>query len=506
MILRILLVLLLLPFWVYLRSVYRDRLGAFGCFDDCFNYLAGHFLLQGKQLFSQIFFNHQPLPAYLSMLIQWWTKPDSLYLLVYQHRMFLIYFSLAANIILTLRFGLVGFSFSLLFESSKGFVFGDRFLAESLIVYPLVYLFGIVWEKLSISKIISWWELLISAVLAWFVVFSREPYIPLALFLFGVMVWKNKHAGYALILLVILSIFTIVYHNLPEYFFNLVTVNRLTVAEGEIAANQLFGWGIWKIFAYPVLVFFPRQINLFSLTEIVLAGLFWLNLLTGIRKKKFWLTPIFLLVILGLANIRITQPGQIYYAAFHHLVWYGLFIFAVLLLVKHNPKIISWFSIAIFAGLTIYQWISPNSYLREKIDRQTEFTTNYGHYFAMGEIIKKLSSPGDSLFLDGWDDPIYFQARRASDYPYSWYTSLMPQLAKYALARKEMFKNFPPKLYYGRCEDNSGSVLPMELADQYSRVVWQSRPTCLFIHQSQRQKLTETVLEQVRAEGYTFSP
>src|SRR4030042_4993493 len=143
---RLLLVFFLIPLWVFLRSVYRDRIGAFGCFDDCFNYMGGYFVAIGKKLFSEIFFNHQPLTAYISAGIQLGTKPESIYMLLYQHRIFLIYFAIFFDFLLVLRFGIVGFGFALLFETTKGYLFGERFLSESMIIYPLVYVWDLVWE------------------------------------------------------------------------------------------------------------------------------------------------------------------------------------------------------------------------------------------------------------------------------------------------------------------------------------------------------------------------
>ena len=116
---RLFLLFILVPFAFYFRSIYRDRLGAFGCFDDCFNIVGGYFITQGKHLYSEIFFNHQPLMAYLSALIQYVTKPDLLYLLIYQHRMALIWFSMVMGGVLTLRFGLIGFGFTLLSKLPK---------------------------------------------------------------------------------------------------------------------------------------------------------------------------------------------------------------------------------------------------------------------------------------------------------------------------------------------------------------------------------------------------
>src|SRR3989344_1885928 len=114
--------------------LYR-KIGAFGCFDDCPNIMAGWFLLKGRVLYEQIFYNHQPLIVYFSELIQWITSPKSLYQLVLFHRLFLYLFSFCFGILLVIRFRLKGFLFLLLYETTKYYFFGDRFLAEAFIVY-----------------------------------------------------------------------------------------------------------------------------------------------------------------------------------------------------------------------------------------------------------------------------------------------------------------------------------------------------------------------------------
>ncbi len=332
----------LVLFWVFLRNIYRDRIGAFGCFDDCFNYMGGYFLLSGKRLYADIFFNHQPIFAYLSALIQYVTKPDGIYLLIYHHRMFLIYFSMIADALLVLRFGAVGFGFALLYESTKGFLFGEHFLAEAVIIYPLVYLLGIigeVWRRYpsirqlaersllqesshSVRTIKAWRniELILAAIFTWFIVFSREPYVLLAMVMFGYLLWKQWNSSWCKVslgLFGILSIITIGFHSLPDYFFNIITVN---VSRPGNEGN------LWTMMFYPVLVFFGGHWNLFRSIEVALAILFWI--------LTFFRPMLFLFVFLTLANIRPVSPGDIYYAAFHHLQWYGLFIMSILLLLR----------------------------------------------------------------------------------------------------------------------------------------------------------------------------
>lgn len=102
---RGILVLFLGVLWVYLRTVYRDRLGAFGCFDDCFNIAGGYFLTLGKRLYTDFFFNHQSLLAYISWVIQTVYQPQSIYELVYRHRMTLIYYFFLADVFLRFVLG-----------------------------------------------------------------------------------------------------------------------------------------------------------------------------------------------------------------------------------------------------------------------------------------------------------------------------------------------------------------------------------------------------------------
>src|SRR3989344_7553536 len=144
--------LLLIPIYIILYKFYIPHINAFGCFDDCNNFMGGYFLLQGKRMFSDFFFNHQPLAGYISYAIQAVSSPQNVFELILRHRQFMLLLGLAFNALLILRFGAKALIFALLFEFSKFYIFGDRFLSEGMIVYPLVYIVGIVWLKLSNHK------------------------------------------------------------------------------------------------------------------------------------------------------------------------------------------------------------------------------------------------------------------------------------------------------------------------------------------------------------------
>jgi hypothetical protein len=155
-------------FYIVLYRIYMPRVSAFGCFDDCFNIVAGHFINNGRILYSEIFFNHQPLPAYLSAAIQRIADPINIYELILRHRQVLFVFGFGINSLMIVRFGVPAFVFMLLYEPVKYYVFGDRFLAESFTVYAHVYLlflFLTVWYGRKLRPI----DTILVGLAAWFI-------------------------------------------------------------------------------------------------------------------------------------------------------------------------------------------------------------------------------------------------------------------------------------------------------------------------------------------------
>lgn len=501
----------LLLLWVFLRPIYRDRIGSFGCFDDCSVYMAAYFVNAGKQLYAEIFFNHQPLVVYLSAFIQRISQPENTYVLLSSHRMFIVYFSMVADALLVLRFGLPALAFAFLYESTKGFVFGERFLPESMIVYPIVYLFGLIWFAWK-KRVLRGLEVILAAVFSWFIIFSREPYVPLAVLLYGIVLWYSRQKRVwvfgSLVLLGALSLATIVHFDLNAYYFNVVTLNMATIATQEVQANNLFGWGMSRSFFHPIYVLMSGQWNMFRLIEMVLSSLFFILIAMRVRTRRDVVALAVLVMILGLANIRWNWPGEIYYGAFHHIQWYGLFTFTVFLLLQDVWSDRSKrFSTLILSGVAVFFLIwaiaSPASYLHDRIDRQTEFATNYSLYYSFGGAVRALSTANDTLFLDGLDDLIYWEAKRYSSYKYVWYTSLMPGIPQYREARLVMFRDSPPTFYYGDCSkgDIDPLVIPFGRIKEYVRLYKSNGPACLFVHTSKFFSISDDQWQAARQYG-----
>ncbi len=490
--------LLLIPLYAVLYKLYIPRVNAFGCFDDCNNFMGGYFLLVGKRIFSDFFFNHQPFAAYISYIIQLIAHPRNIYELVLRHRQFVLLFSLAANALLTLRFRLPAFIFVLIYELSKFYLFGDRFLAEGIIVYPLVYLSGLVLLKISNKKLFAS-DYFISAIAAWFVIFMREPYVPLALVLFAAILFDRKIKTTKIIAITtfcVMTISTLLSFNISEYFFNVVTVNYSAVLPSDITTN-MFGDRFLQAFLYPLYIFFYGKWNILRQLLVFLDLIFLANLFVLIKNKSYR-SAIAIFIILGLANIRVVLPGSMFYETFHMLVWFALFIFLTAFLVFQNFKQKFLFYGSLFIlSVALFSFVLSKSYFpKENYNQQAQFLEFYGEDLQIGEVVRGLSKPGDTLFLDASDDLIYWQAKLPSSYKYTWYTSAMPGFSKYTDARLQMFKTNPPTFYkeFGSCPKKAdvgpNYRLPDFVKDDYTRLYNLKKPSCLFVRKDKIQYIT----------------
>ncbi len=493
-------------------KAFYQRIGVFGCFDQCFNFVAAYFMLKGKVLYSQIFFNHQPLMAYLSYIIQGLFNPDNLYKLVLYHRMFILFFSLLMNVLIIWRFRWAGIGFVLFYETTKYYLFGNFFLPEAIIAYLLVYLAGLWWEKVR-KKHLSMFDYLTASIFTWLIVFLRIPYIPIALILYGLILLPlnqrtKKLKSASLFLFLLLSFLTLLNTPLKDYIHQVFVLNRQMMLN-ETQALGISGIGIFKIFLYPFLILFTGKWNylrsiLVGLDVVFLSLIAWF-LIKGDKTKEILL----ILFIMGLAAIRYVEPGTTFYEAFHLLAWYSLFvmfIFLFLIELHRSKKDQRLFFIltSLLAVFFIHIVFSSQSFIWEKVNREEEFTTNYAHYFAYGSVIKTLSKSKDTLFLDLWDDLLYQQSGLDSSYPYSLYTPIMSNSQKFNQTRLIMFRDNPPDFYYSypNISENCPPLFPSEIIDDYRQLYFSEKPTCLYIKKANIVGIASEQWEEIKKLGF----
>ncbi len=497
---------LLIATLVYTSWVSYQRIGAFGCFDQCFNFVAAYFMLKGKTLYSQIFFNHQPIMAYLSYLIQLATKPATIYQLILYHRVFILAFSLFLDFLFIFRFRFAGILFVLFYETTKFYLMGNLFLPEAISAYLVAYLFGLWWKKSQGNKIFTT-DYLIGAIFTWLIVFLNLSQIPLVLIIFFLFLipqnQKQKKLNLiACFLFLTLLIITFIQIPLKDYFFDIFTVN-LQLVRSETQHLGINNLKILKIFFYPLLILFTSQKNHFSLVLIGLDIIFLILIFNLVFKNRKIKEFLLIILILGLAAIRFVEPGKIFYETFHLLSWYSLFLITTFLLSTKSKAL--FFFLAI---IYIFIVFSPQSFLRERVNRLEEFNTNFAPYFAPGTVIKTLSQPNDTLFLELWDDLIYWQAGLNSAFQYSLYTPAMVGLEKFNQARKEMFQNNPPDFYYSYygASEECQPLIPSENQPDYLQLYFANNPSCLYIKKTKLPHISAKQWEEVGKLGFHLPP
>lgn len=461
------------------------RVAAFGCFDDCFNYTAGYFIASGKQIYSEFFFNHLPSPAYLSAFIQEISNPINIYDLLLKHRQFLLIWSIVWNILLLLRFRTKMLLVILLFETAKWYLFGTRFLAESYIVYPLMYIAGVAWisRTQKITRLELGWSLFCTCLL----VVSREPYIPAAMFLlFWILINQRKTMKkFILAILFFVPFVPLLFFPLHDFWFNVVTVNTQSILKAASVQMPWYEHLVHMMF-YPFFLFFSPPTHIFWHMIHLIGAIFLLLFFLSLRKKHQRGSFLLLYIALALSNSRVVPIGTVFYQGFQLLPWFALLLFSVGMLIQermNDSRKIVYICISLI-GIGWFSFIvNPTIYWKENISPQEELITNYSEEIQIGNTLSLLMNDGDDVFLDGWAELIYWQSQHISLYPYTWYTSVMPLFEQYRMARYAYLSQTPPEFYYGTCPhtDIPARQMPDEMTVLYTNIVIGNKESCLWI-------------------------
>lgn len=492
----------LLPFSIILYKLYIPHINSFGCFDECLNYIGGYFLLHGRSLYSQIFFNHQPFMAYASFLVLKFFHPANMFEMLLRYKQVLLFTGLVADFFIIRRFKWAGIGFTIIFELTKYYLFGDKFLAESFLVYPLVYMTGLILYKFENKKIYAV-EYIFASIFTWIVIFSREPYIPVAIAVLVILLGfsKTRIQKISYVLFVSVTIVTFLLLPLQEYFYQVFTINSQGVGAADAQSTQLLGIGFFHVFLYPLFLFIQGQFNELRIVEIGMSVVFFVSAGYMFLKKKQRATIGIFLLLLGLANLRPIPSGELFYSAFHFTAWWGMFILGTLIFLtkmKYMNKLIFYLGLIIIIGCTGSYVVFSKSFIHYHVDTQSEFAINFGNTYALGNVVKILSTPKQTFFIDHEDDVdvAYMESGRVSPYKYSDYGFVAPNFVEFQKAYGEMFATNLPDFYYGE-------HLPKDVLDMYQVVLKESKPSKLYIKKTVYNTISKSTWESVQRFGYT---
>jgi hypothetical protein len=503
---------LILLFYAFIQANLYKRIGAFGCFDDCHTITSAYFINRGRTLYSEIFYNHQLLMPFLSSIIQKVSSVHSLYSLIAVHRLAIYAISLVLNIILLIRFRWKAIGFILLYEPIKFYIFGDRFLPEAFIPYAAAFLIGLIGEKYT-QKMLSKIDYISAVFFTWLIIFLREPYIPLAIVLFAVILFeKNIRLIPWKYFALLLGISSITLFAVPiKDFIEIVFVqNIMTTGIQEVQSNTSGGTGFLYMIFYPIIILLNAPNTILGSVQFALSILFIIT--SGMlifRYKKISLVVTFW-VILAVSALRVEPPGKMFYEAFHMLPWHGIFIMAIIVMTSHllqkeKKRMVKYSLLISIFLICLYSLISPQSFIRENVNTLSEFNDGYARYETYAQIINTLSEPEDKLYLELWDDIIYQQTNLDSSFPYGLYTPWTQPVEKYVNARTTMFTDYPPDIYY--CSEvityTEEELLPQFVQKDYVRLLKNNEPICVYIHKNKMGEINRETWDMLKSISIT---
>lgn len=482
---------------------YTKNAFSFHFVDEEYNFAIGKYLLSHEVLYRDIITNHQPITHIASSFVQNYSKPNSIFLLVSRHRTAIAVWSLLWSIFFVLFFGVSALLFVFCYELTKSYLFGNLFLAETIVVYPLLFLMGLIIYDKHLSNPL---ELLFSGICISLCLFLLGPIWPVVTFLVLLLLYRQKNHLIKTLTFVFLGLLIIIialwkYVSFPGYLYWYLYTNLIYTIP-SYHGNETWVFTILKSFVSPVIPFITFDdtpmlwlIRIFSLLLI-------LNLVM-LRKFRFVLI---IITLLGLSNIRFVLPGSGHYNGFHMLPWFGalVFIASTLSLQQFKQNIPAMFkitNIVLIISAIVFSLSYAAPVLLEKKDTQKDYLINYSTYTDRGEIIRIMKDPADTLFVsrDSW--LVYWQSD-TNHLPklfgyYSWMSGI-PKLHNAVLAE---FTKKPPTYFY--CDNCKGSDLEQFLG-QYTNIKKNNNPTDLYVTLDKIKKLSESQKEQLKFYDVTF--
>ncbi len=500
---RYLVLICVLGFVSITSFFYFQKTFSFHFVDEEDNFVLGMYLNHGEKLYSDLFSHHQPFSYILSAKLQQIAPYENIYQLIERHRLFMIAWSIIWLLIITLRFGWMGFFFAFFYESSKIYLFGNLFLSESLVVFPTSYL--IIWflGKYKVYKV----ELLFIGFCLSLGFMLLAPIWPLFGFLSIYLFVKNIKCKTNLILLLVgfLPIFliSVYYSNIYSYFYYVFYVNfnyYFPFSDNAISFSSLLKSCLTPLFAF----FSPFQttqtgyvIKIFSLILII-------QYIILVKAKKYFLVS-FSFIVLGLSNIRYISPGAQEFIGFHFIIWYSnlilinLFLFGI---IWNNQRKVGYFLITLFMLVAIVTLNYSKQSLFIIGNKQRDLYINYSRQYDYGQVIKEISNSNDTLFVipDEW--LIYSQSGvKNASYMVNYY-AWMTYIPSIRDDVNKMFIEKPPTFLY--CDCDMGYFGLEKNFPKYTRLKKEQGFSKLYVLPGKLDTLSQAQKDKLKFFGFSY--
>lgn len=473
---------------------FRSHIFFLNFVDEDDNIVIASLMNEGKELYRDVYSQHQPLPFYLSSSLQNILDPDNILMNVKRHREFMMFWSLGWIFLLTFRFGWPLFAASFVIELSKINLLGNLFLAESLVVYPLLYVLSyfIFQKKFPLNG--EHWCVII---LIWVLILSLAPIWPLlgAMFIYLLYCSHHRFATSTRIALVgVILGFAVFSRGTFLYFWHdVVYINY----QFYIPLTTPIGMGesVVKAFLAPIIVFFSQEHTLL-LGFIQLLSLSFLLELFWLCRDKQYLRALGWVAVLFLVNIRYIDPSNTLYGAFHMLPWVSVFILAVfvelarLWTAQGLKQLTAKFIVII---LTLSTLSLASSTLWDVRDPANDFYINYSPSVDIAKVVEILSRDRQHSI---WVEPVmywpYWQTGAKQYSEMINYYGWMDQTPPLRDSLDALLDSELPTIVWAKTHDGIGPYL-----DRYLQFRRDGKPVDLYLRQDKLSEISESALQEL---------
>lgn len=486
-------ILIFIPFFYF----YRENNINIRFVDEEENIVVGNFLNKGFVLYKDLFVQHQPSAYLLSGFLQKMFRSHTIYEVVSLHRDFIVFWSFIWGILCFLYFGWSFFLAFLFIETTKIFIFGNLFIAESLVVYPILFFCGVVFYKKNLNNYLSFFLGLVFS----FVLLTLLPVWPfLLVFLFLLFKGKEERKFVRPFLLGLSLLSVVLFYRIPfdYYFYNVFYINySLYIPQtGQINVLKSF---------FPFFdIFFKPADHTHFLLILRLASLFFMSMILLLLYKKR-LRLIFLsFFILGLVNLRYIRPGLDFYRGFHSLPWFSSLVFVSLIFLFYNYHTFSSKLKYLFFGSFFFvyflSFFQSKEILFKNRDKDRDYYVNYSMPFDIGSAVSIMKKSDSTMFIAPDQFLIYWQADINPFSIFVFYYPWMDKLDFFRTRFNEYFSFKKPDFFF--CSDPFLGVCG-EVKD-YIRLRKDKRYTDLYVAQDLVFSLSEKQKADLRFYNFEF--
>ena len=479
----------------------------FGDEDD--NFVIAQWILDGKKLYQDVFYNHQPLPILAGALLQKIYRPTSIFQLVKYQRISIFIYSATCSLILYYLIGWPAIIFIFLFETTKFALLGNLFLAETIAIYPIIFIIGIIHEVINKSSLKIWKISLFAASLV-LIQLTLLPLTSFTILAFILLIINLKLMKKILFfkLFLLFGFLTLLaispFISFIDYFKDTFFANILYVVPYE--ANYTLLQAIQRILFRPLLALFLPNQTFFLILKI--ACILYLFSVLALLKKKKWRLVLIFYFLLTTTNFRPVEFGT-FRNGFHLLPFYATLIWITVLQTTRILKTTKNFlekklfvSLILFFSLICLSF-GAKEFLKNNTSNK-DFNINYSHFFQYGEAIRLISTKKDNLLTIPAASLIYAQSRLTSNSKYFFLLGFMRESKPLSEEMKILFEKNPPEFLYSEESQNTDQFFK-NLSGNYFQIVKNSKPSYLFISKNKLKEISDTQWEEIKRLGFVRS-